>query len=138
MTPARTLSVTFPLIPHSAKNQTQIRRRGSRSWIAKSNAAERDQSNIAAGVREMGVKLGQTWAGANYIGVEIDVDEDAVETRVTIHDLGPQPTKGRRYTKRDVHGVVESVMDGLQGHAFDDDRQVRWCRVAYANTGEQK
>jgi hypothetical protein len=33
---------------------------------------------------------------------------------------------------RDVHGVVESVMDGLQGHAFDDDRQVRWCRVAYS------
>lgn len=128
----RHLSVTFPFIPHSAKNGTMRKKIRGRVLTVKSNEAHRDQMSIAAIVRGMGIKLGQTWAGSAYVGVEITVNEGAKQTTVTIHDLGPPPAKGRKDTVRDVHGVVESVMDGLQGHAFDDDRQVRWCRVAYS------
>lgn len=133
----RTLRITFPLIPASAKNGTKRKEIGRRVLTVKSDKAYADQKSMAAAVLAVTRKL-TTWAGNNYVGVEIVVDELAGETHVTVHDLGPQPEKGRRFTKRDVHGVVESVMDALQGTAFDDDRQVRWSRVAYRGWEESE
>lgn len=130
----KAIKLKFPFVPKSAKNRSEIRVRGSKRWISKSKQAERDQSQMAAIVRALNLSgIGETFFGDHYVGVRIVVDEDQQETSVEIVDLGPQPTKGRRYTKRDVHGVVESIMDGIEGHVFDNDRQVRWCTVRYSD-----
>lgn len=121
----RTLTFTLDFIPTSSKNRSQIRRRGARRWIAKSDEAETHQARIGAACREAMGKLGASWAGDHYVSVDIEVDADESTTTITVTDEGPQPTKGKRRTKRDVHGVTETVMDGLNGHAYDDDRQAR-------------
>ena len=126
------ITVRFPFVPKSAKNRCEIRMRGTRRWISKSKDAERDQASMAAIVRGLNlVEFGRTVFGSNYVGVHVRIDELSQETEVEIVDLGPQPTRGRKHTKRDVHGVVESIMDGIEGHVFDNDRQVRWCTVRY-------
>lgn len=130
--PIRSVRMVFPLVPASAKNRTQIRRPkgGGKPWIAKSEDAEQDQQAMALmATAQARPRVGTTLFGRNYVGAEITLDPDAHKTSVIVHDLGEQPKSGRRYTQRDVHGIVESVMDALQGVVFDDDRQARWVIV---------
>ena len=124
--PIRSITLEFDLIPSSAKNRTEIRKRGARRWVSKSKAAESSQAAMTLLAR----RATQHWGagslfGRNYVRTEIVVDPTRRRTRVTIHDLGEQPRSGVCWTKFDVHGVVESVMDALQGVVFDDDRQSR-------------
>ena len=121
----RTLTIVLDFIPVSSKNRPQIRKHGSRRSVAKSSEAETHQARIGAACREAMRKLGASWAGDHYVSVDIEIDGDTNTTTVIVTDEGPQPTKGKRHTKRDVHGVTETVMDGLNGHAYDDDRQAR-------------
>lgn len=126
------LTLRFPFVPKSAKNRSEIRMHGSRRWISKSKDAERDQREMATIFRGMNlVDHCRTFFGDHYVGVHIVVHEEDQIVEVEVVDLGPQPTRGRKNTKRDVHGVVESIMDGIEGHVFDNDRQVRWCTVRY-------
>ena len=130
----KTIRLRFPFVPKSAKNRSEIRMHGARRWISKSKDAERDQRQMATIFREENLcSISQTFFGDHYVGVRIVVFEEEQETEVEIVDLGPQPSKGRKNTKRDVHGVVESIMDGLEDHAFNNDRQVRWCTVRYSD-----
>jgi len=71
---------------------------------------------LVAGIRSL---------GENYIAARITVDEAANRTRIEVWDLGPQPKRGPRHTRRDVHNCADAVMDALQRLAFNDDRQAR-------------
>ena len=106
-------------IPPSKKNGQRILRvRGRRIVKASTEcvAFEQRLRLLAARIRSL---------GANYIAARITVDEAADRTRIEVWDLGPQPQRGPRHTRRDVHNCADVVMDALQGLAFDDDRQAR-------------
>lgn len=106
-------------IPPSKKNGQRILRVGRRRIVKSSTRAgafERHLCLVAARVRSF---------GPNYLAARITVDEASERTRIELWDLGPQPKRGRRNTRRDIHNTADAVMDALQGLAFDDDRQAR-------------
>lgn len=43
---------------------------------------------------------------------------------VIVEKIGEMPAKGKRGTKRDVHGMLETIADALQGVLYDDDSAV--------------
>lgn len=51
---------------------------------------------------------------------ELDVDELVV----TVRKIGLLPARGPRGTKRDLHGMMETIADALQGALYPDDRQI--------------
>lgn len=51
-----------------------------------------------------------------------DIETDRLTVRV--EKIGTLPTKGRRGTKRDVHGMLETIADALQGVLYPNDNQV--------------
>ena len=107
-------------IPPSKKNSQRIvkRRDGSPMVIAsqKAKGFEAALALLAQRCRNL---------GDHYIAVCITVDEAEERTRIEVWDLGPQPAKGPRHTRRDVHNTADVVMDALQRLAFNDDRQAR-------------
>ncbi len=106
-------------IPPSKKNgQRILRARGRRIVKASTKAVnfEKRLRLLVAGIRSL---------GANYIAARITDDEAANRTRIEVWDLGPQPKRGPRHTRRDIHNTADAVMDALQRLAFDDDRQAR-------------
>lgn len=106
-------------IPPSKKNGQRILRAGRRRIVKSSTrsvAFEKRLRLLAARIRSL---------GPNYIATRITIDEAKKRTRIEVWDLGPQPAKGPRHTRRDVHNTADVVMDALQRLAFNDDRQAR-------------
>ena len=106
-------------IPPSKKNGQRILRAGRRRIVKSSTrsvAFEKRLRLLAARIRSI---------GHNYLAARITIDEAEERTRIEIWDLGTQPTKGPRHTRRDVHNTADVVMDALQRIAFHDDRQAR-------------
>ena len=58
--------------------------------------------------------------------LQIDLIHDVATDRVTVRvtKIGRLPAKGKKGTKRDVHGMIETVADALQGVLYPDDRAV--------------
>lgn len=112
-------------VPHaiaSKKNRRKWIKRGRKKFLVPSDEACADATEIALRAR----------VAAN--GVEFDAD-DALEltyehvlatdhVRVTVRKVGELPTKGRRGTKRDVHGMVETIADALQGVLYPNDSAI--------------
>lgn len=137
--PLNTARIVVPFIPCSSKNRTQIRKHGrgpnARRSIAKSDLAASHQAAIrviASRVLRNLPAEQRTLFGSHYVRVEVRIDEQAERTEILVHDHGPQPKRGRRGTKRDVHGTLETVMDAMQGVVFDDDRQCRGAIVEWS------
>lgn len=129
MTEARELVIVVPLIPRSAKNSRRIVHVRGRVRSFVSREAQSDEHAIRAAVRDAVGR--ESWAGSNYVSVAITIDESTGATRIVIRDLGPQPKRGKRDTRRDVHGTIETVMDALTGCAYVDDRQARAVSACY-------
>lgn len=113
-------------IPPSKKNGQRILRVGRRRIVKSSTRAvafEQRLRLLAARIRSL---------GPNYLAARITVDEASERTRIELWDLGPQPKRGRRNTRRDIHNTADAVMDALQGLAFDDDRQARIVVTQFA------
>lgn len=61
------------------------------------------------------------------VRVEIEVWKDRIEVTVC-------PAEGRRHTARaDLDNIAKSILDGLNGVAFEDDRQVAELLVIRAD-----
>lgn len=113
------IEIVIDGIPPSKKNGQRILRVRRRRIVKASTKAvrfEKRLSLLAARVRSL---------GANYIAARITVDEAEERTKIEVWDLGPQPKRGRRHTRRDIHNTADTVMDALLGLAYDDDRQAR-------------
>lgn len=58
------------------------------------------------------------------------VEDDTLTVRVT--QVGRRPAKGKSGTRRDCHGMIETIADALQGVVYVDDRNIdsgTWQRV---------
>jgi hypothetical protein len=131
------ITFTVPVVALSKKNGQRITRDRDtgRRRVRSSEECEIIEEVIAlfaarAVPRGMAQRGGSAF-GANYVGVRIELDEHAEQMHIEVEDLGPQPAKGRRYTRRDIHNLTDSVMDALQGVLFDDDRQARFTVCHY-------
>ena len=114
--------VTFnlPRPVASSKNRRRLFARGRRVMSLPSEQAVTDSALIAslAKLAARGMKFHDDDALAmDYVH---DVQRDTV--RVTVWKIGELPVRGKRHTKRDVHGMCETIADALQGVLYDDDR----------------
>jgi Holliday junction resolvase RusA-like endonuclease len=110
----------------SKKNNTVIRRRGKRSWIAPNHSCEVCESYI----RTMAERVRHRSLGDDEIAMEVEWDVQAGVVTVRVHSLGPRPS-GRRKTgrARDVINLPAILADALQGVVYDDDRQIKELTV---------
>lgn len=110
-------------IPLSKKNSQRIlKTRAGRRFVkqsAESEIFERRLKALARGV------IAREGLGDHYVAVRIVIDEQREKTAIEIYDLGPQPARGRKDTRRDIHNCADSVMDALNNIAWNDDRQAR-------------
>ncbi len=106
----------------SSKNRRRIFARGRRVVSLPSEQAESDSAMVRHAARQAarGVEFGPD--DALRIDYEHVIESDVVRVRVT--KVGTLPTKGKRGTKRDVHGMLETIADALQGELFPNDNQV--------------
>lgn len=118
-------SVTFDLERPvaSSKNRRRIFARGGRVVSLPSADAERAFVEIRKAARAAAggsVPFGPD--DALRIDYRHDIGTDRV--RVTVTKVGDLPTKGKRGTKRDVHGMLETIADALQGVLYPNDSAV--------------
>lgn len=112
----------------SSKNRRRIFARGRRVASMPSEQAVSDTAMVAAAAREAshGLSFGpHDQLRLDYWHV---LDRDTVGVRVT--KIGEMPTKGKRGTKRDLHGMLETIADALQGVLYQDDRNVEQVSCA--------
>jgi hypothetical protein len=112
-------------IPHpvaSKKNRRKWIKRGRRKFLVPSDEAMHDAIEIACRARVM----------AN--GVEFHAD-DALsltyehllmtgEVRIRVEKVGELPLRGPRGTRRDAHGMLETIADALQGVLYPNDSAI--------------
>lgn len=109
----------------SSKNRKRIFGRGKRKIVLLSKEATRDIADV------------RTLALAAARGIEFDADDalsltythdvHADTLRVRVEKVGELPPSGgrvRRGTKRDVHGMMETIADALQGVLYPNDSAI--------------
>lgn len=106
----------------SSKNRRRIFTRGRRVISLPSAQATHDVEMIrqAALAAASGVSFGPD--DALRIDYQHVLASDTVRVRVT--KVGVLPARGPRGTKRDVHGMFETIADALQGVLYPNDSAV--------------
>lgn len=56
--------------------------------------------------------------------LEYDHEIAADELVVRVTKVGLLPTRGRKGTQRDLHGMLETIADALEGVVYPNDRQL--------------
>jgi hypothetical protein len=104
----------------SSKNRRRIFKRGRRVVSLPSAQAVHD----AASIREAAAAAcgGIVFHDDDTLHLDYGHNIDTDEVLVTVTKIGEMPAKGKRGTKRDVHGMAETIADALQGVLFNDDR----------------
>lgn len=123
------LVLDLPLVD-SKKNATVPRRRGRGGpmFTGKKPHIEQQERTIRQAVRRatQGVPL-PLFGELDDVHVRVVWLWRRSRLRVTIESMGPPPTRGRSKATgrtRDMHNMLDTLLDALQGVAFRDDRQV--------------
>lgn len=111
----------LPHPPASKKNGRVWRRRHGKLLLCPSDRAHGDAGMIAAIARAAASGLEFGSDDALRIDCEHDLGRDTVRVRVT--KVGTLPKRGRG-TKRDVHGMFETLADALQGVLYPNDSAI--------------
>lgn len=126
------VEITVDVPPASKKNRRRWVRRGGKSYLIPSADAVRSANDLAASARAALAGRGMPFGpdDALHIDWSHDVASDAVTIRVT--KVGVFPTRGKRGTRRDMQGMIETIADALQGVLYPNDSQLdvgSWRRV---------
>lgn len=128
------IDLDFPGLVRSSKNSRRIIRvRGKpRSVLSKTAQSDKDSlEQLMALAWNRYRRDRDTVFGSNDVAVRITVDKLGKCTAIEVEDRGPaRLSKGRR---RDLHACIETIMDAMEGIAFDDDRQVVGVEVNYVD-----
>lgn len=113
--------------PASKKNGRRVFRAGNRLRFVPSSAAIASEAEVAAAARQAtGGTMPFDRCDALRLDYTHDIETDAVQIVVT--KIGTLPEKSTRKqlrgTKRDVHGMLETIADALQGVLYPDDDAV--------------
>lgn len=112
----------LPHPPGSKKNGRVWRKRYGKLLLCPSDRAHNDAAMIAAAAKE--AAHGLSFGPNDQLRIDYwhVLDSDTVGVRVT--KIGEMPAKGKRGTKRDLHGMLETLADAMQGVLYEDDRNV--------------
>lgn len=124
------VSFTIPHAIASKKNRRKWLRRGRRKLLVPSDEARADATEIAmrARVAANGVEFHEL--DALELSYEHVLATD--EVRVTVRKVGEMPKRGARGTRRDCHGMLETIADALQDVLYPNDSAIdagAWRRV---------
>ena len=134
LSPDCTHLVTTP--PASKKNGKRWLKRGRKTFLvpsAKAVASERDLASAARLAISRSGAAAMPFDQEDTIRLDVihDIDTDMVHVRVSKIGLLPErtpsgrPKNGKKLgTKRDTHGMIETIADALQGVVYPNDRQV--------------
>lgn len=106
----------------SSKNRKRIFGRGARKIVLLSREAERDIADVRT--LALAAARGIEFHEDDSLSLTYTHDVHADTLRVRIEKVGELPTKGKRGTKRDVHGMVETIADALQGVLYPNDNAI--------------
>lgn len=118
------MTFTVPHTVASSKNRRQLfsRGRGRRVVSKPSEKAQSDMREVA--VRARIAANGVEFHADDALRLEYEHDVDTDELLVTVTKIGELPTKGKRGTRCDVHGMMETIADALQGVLYPDDSAI--------------
>lgn len=107
----------------SSKNRRRLFARGRRVVSLPSAQAVDDVAMIRAAA--LAITGGRMPFDANdALSLSYTHDLDLDEVVVTVRKIGVLPARGPKGTKRDLHGMLETIADALQGTIYPDDRQI--------------
>lgn len=121
---------TLDMPPASKKNRRRWIVRGGRKFLMPSHEAMVAELAIARAARAA-LDRCPKFAVTDLVRLDIEHDIATDQVVVCVTKVGELPAKGKKGTKRDCHGMVETVADGLQGVMYDNDSQVdagSWTR----------
>ncbi|MBL8739163.1 MAG: RusA family crossover junction endodeoxyribonuclease [Planctomycetes bacterium] len=113
------------VVPHpiaSKKNRRKWIKRGGKRFLVPSSEATSDAIEVAMRARVAANGVAFHELDALQLSYEHVLATD--EVRVTVKKVGELPVRGRRGTKRDVHGMLETIADALQGVLYPNDSAV--------------
>lgn len=118
-------SVTFRVARPvaSSKNRRRVFVRGRRPVSLPSAQAVLDIGMLrAAAHAATGGRM--PFDGDDALLLDYDHELGLDELVVTVMKIGVLPARGPRGTRRDLHGMIETIADALQGTLYPDDRQI--------------
>lgn len=116
-------TVRVPRPPASSKNRRRLFARGRRPVSLPSEQAVQDIGMLrTAAFAVTGGRM--PFDGDDALSLTYAHELDLDEVVVTVRKIGLLPARGPRGTKRDLHGMVETIADALQGTLYPDDRQI--------------
>lgn len=118
------MSVWFPLVAVAKQRARLTRaRRGRRTRAYTPQKTKHFEDQVADIYREAG---GTHW-GSAPVGLEIEIHKDgfSVEVFPTESSVRPVGVRG------DIDNMVKAIQDGLNGVAWNDDRQVEMLMVYF-------
>lgn len=126
------ISVWIPL-PVVAKQRARMtkKRRGRRQFAYTPEATR----NFETGVAELfTTETGGITFGNQPVCVEIDIHREGFVVSITPAECSVRPVGIRG----DIDNYVKSIFDGLNGVAWDDDRQVELVTVGFVGEPRKK
>lgn len=116
---------TFPRPVASSKNRKRIFGRGARKIVLLS----REATNDIAALRTiaMAAANGREFHEDDSLSLTYEHVIATDELRIRVEKVGELPPRGgrvKRGTKRDVHGMVETIADALQGVLYPNDNAI--------------
>lgn len=109
----------------SSKNRKRIFGRGKRKIVLLSRDAERDVADVR--LLALAAARGVEFHADDALSLTYahNVHDDTLRIRVEkIGELPPSGGRRKRGTKRDVHGMLETIADALQGTLYENDSAI--------------
>lgn len=109
----------------SSKNRKRIFGRGARKIVLLSKKAERDVADVR--LLAIDAARGIEFHADDALSLTYAHDVHADTLRVRVEKVGELPPAGGRHkrgTKRDVHGMLETIADALQGVLYPNDNAI--------------
>lgn len=120
--------------PASKKNRKRWIKRGGRRFLVPSEDAVASEEEIALKAQAALARIGGTpWGPDAALSIDLYHDLEFDQVHVEVRQVGTIPKK-HRGTRRDCHGMIETVADALQEVLYPDDRQVdagSWRRLRH-------
>lgn len=117
----------------SSKNRRRLFARGRRVMSLPSEQAVADVELIRRAAHA--AKAGVYFHPDDLLSLAYWHDVERETMRVVVEKIGEIPPKAKkRGTRRDVHGMVETIADALQGVLYDDDRAIDVARCERVRT----
>lgn len=142
------VAFTLPGWPASKKNSRQLSTCGPRCPVCGRGAGLKSRPSSAAAASILEIQLAAARAlrsrpplpEGRRVGLLIEAKVGASAAADSVHveilDLGPEP-EGVRRRRQDLDNLASTVLDALQGFAYQDDRQVALLRVARSGVGPE-